>query len=92
MIASNSVNSFLLGNAWGWGRFGGPTVIDHVASSLGRAPWAATGLAFGDGLNIIYFLKVFIFKATEGQVNVSCVLAKILCLMLSVSAIMKGAG
>lgn len=39
------------------------------------------------------FLKVLlIFKATEGHVNVSCVLAKILCSMLSVSAVMKGAG
>lgn len=76
-----------------WGSFGGPTVIDHIVSSLGRASWAATGLAFGDGLNIIYILKVsFIFKAAEGQVNVPGVLAKSPCLMLSVSAIMKGAG
>lgn len=69
------------------------TVIDHIGSSLGHIFWVATGLAFGDALTIIYFLKVvFIFKATEGQVNVPGVLAKILCLILSVSAIMKGAG
>ena len=41
------------------GSFSGSAVIDRVGSSLGCTPWAATSLAFGEALNIIYFFGKF---------------------------------